>query len=122
MAGSNFDPNPAKFLQIYANDPKFVLALRELEAMDTSIGDDNSPAANSVMVRYLNVLLTQREEEIQDRILLIQERDKELQERDKELQGLIDEIHRIYASRRYKLGHLIIHPIEYVVKSLHITK
>jgi hypothetical protein len=115
MTGSNFDPNPAKFLQIYANDPKFVLALRELEAVDTSIGDDNSPAANSVMVRYLNVLLTQREEEIQDRILLIQERDKELQ-------SLIDEIHRIYVSKRYKIGHLIIHPIEYVVKSLRITK
>lgn len=115
MAGSIFDPNPARFLQVYGNDPKFISALRELEDLDTSIGDQNSPASNSVMVRYLNVLLTQREDEIQDRILLIEERDKELQR-------LIDEIHRIYSSKRYKLGHLIIHPIEFVIKSLRAAK
>jgi hypothetical protein len=115
MAGNNYDPNPGKYLVVYGGDPKFLQSLRELEGVDTSIGNVNSPISNSAMVRYLNVLLTQREEEIQDRILLIQERDKELQR-------LIGEIHRIYSSKRYRVGHFIIFPIESVIKLLRNSK
>jgi hypothetical protein len=115
VAGNKYDPNPGKYLVVYGDDPKFLQSLRDLEEVDTSIGDLNSPISNSLMVRYLNVLLTQREEEIQDRILLIQERDRELQR-------LIDEIHRIYASKRYKLGHFIILPIESMINFLRNLK
>jgi hypothetical protein len=115
VAGNNFDPNPAKYLEVYSDDPKFLNSLRELEEVDSSIGEANSPTSNRVMVRYLNVLLNLKEEEIQDRISLIQDRDKELQR-------LIDEIHRIYSSKRYKLGHWIIHPIEFVIKRLRAAK
>lgn len=115
MAGNNFDPNPAKYLVVYGNDPKFLKSLRDLEEVDASIGDVNSPTSINVMVRYLNVLLAQKEDEIQDRISLIQERDKELQK-------LIDEIHRIYSSRRYRMGHLIIRPIESMIKRFYKAK
>ena len=122
MMGNNLDPNPAKYLVVYGDNPKFLQSLRDLEEVDTSIGEHNSPMSNSVMVQYLNVLLTQREDEIQDRILLIQERDNLIQQRDKELQRLVDEIHRIYSSKRYKLGHFIILPIEYMINLLRNSK
>jgi hypothetical protein len=109
MSRTNHDPNPAKYLVVYGDDPVFTAALRDLDDTDSSIGEVNEIKSNSVMVRYLNILLCQRENEIQDRILLIQDRDKELQR-------LIDEIHRIYSSKRYRVGHLIIHPIETVIR------
>lgn len=109
MSGTNHDPNPAKYLVVYGDNPVFTAALRDLDDTDSSIGEINQIKSNNVMVRYLNILLSQREDEIQDRILLIQDRDKELQR-------LIDEIHRIYSSKRYKLGHFIILPIESMIK------
>ena len=102
---SNFDPNPAKYLVVHGDDSRFIEALRHLDETDAKVGDSNSLPSNTVMVRYLNVLLLQKEEEIQERILLIQERDTELQR-------LIDEIHRVYSSKRYKLGHMLIGPVE----------
>lgn len=105
MAESGFDPNPAKYLVVYGDDPRFKAALWALDETDTNVGETNSVRSNTIMVRYLNVLLSQKENEIQDRISLIQERDIELQQ-------LIDEIHRIYSSKRYKIGHLLINPIE----------
>ena len=105
MAESGFDPNPAKYLVVYGDDPRFKAALRDLDETDTNIGETNSVPSNTIMVRYLNLLLSQKENEIQDRISLIQERDIELQQ-------LIDEIHRVYSSKRYKIGHLLINPIE----------
>lgn len=115
MAGNDFDPNPARCLVVYSDNPKFLNSRWELEEVDSSIGEANSLTSNWVMVSYLNVLLNLNEEEIQDQILLIQDRDKELKR-------LIDEIHRIYSSKRYKLGHLIVHPIESVIKTLPATK
>ena len=103
--GTNQDPNPAKYLVVYGDDPRFKAALWDLDETDTNVGETNSVRSNTIMVRYLNVLLSQKENEIQDRISLIQERDIELQQ-------LIDEIHRIYSSKRYKIGHLLINPIE----------
>ena len=105
MAESSFDPNPAKYLVVYGDDPRFKAALWDLDETDTNVGETNSVRSNTIMVCYLNVLLSQKENEIQDRISLIQERDIELQQ-------LIDEIHRIYSSKRYKIGHLLINPIE----------
>ena len=105
MAESGFDPNPAKYLVVYGDDPRFKAALWDLDETDTNVGETNSVRSATIMVRYLNVLLSQKENEIQDRISLIQERDIELQQ-------LIDEIHRIYSSKRYKIGHLLINPIE----------
>ena len=105
MAESGFDPNPAKYLVVYGDDPRFKAFLWDLDETDTNVGETNSVRSNTIMVRYLNVLLSQKENEIQDRISLIQERDIELQQ-------LIDEIHRIYSSKRYKIGHLLINPIE----------
>ena len=102
---SSFDPNPAKYLVVHGDDPRFIEAIRHLDETDAKVGDSNSLPSNTVMVRYLNVLLLQKEEEIQERILLIQERDTELQR-------LIDEIHRVYSSKRYKLGHMLIGPVE----------
>ena len=109
--GANHDPNPAKYLVVHGDDPRFIEALRHLDETDATVGDSNSVPSNTVMVRYLNVLLSQKEEEIQDRILLIQERDIELQR-------LIDEIHRIYSSKRYKLGHMLIGPVESIISRL----
>lgn len=108
---SSFDPNPAKYLVVHGDDPRFIEALRHLDETDATVGDSNSVPSNTVMVRYLNVLLSQKEEEIQDRILLIQERDIELQR-------LIDEIHRVYSSKRYKLGHMLIGPVESIISRL----
>lgn len=105
MPESDFDPNPAKYLALYGDNPRFLSALRDLDETDSVIGETISVPSNTVMVRYLNTLLSQKEEEIQDRILLIQERDRELQR-------VIDEIHRVYSSKRYKLGHKIISPFE----------
>lgn len=105
MPESTYDPNPAKYLVVYGDDPRFKAALRDLDESDTNIGETNSVPSNTIMVRYLNILLSQKENEIQDRISLIQERDLELQR-------LIDEIHRVYSSKRYKVGHLLINPIE----------
>ena len=108
---SRFDPNPAKYLVVHGNDPRFIEALRHLDETDAKVGDSNSVSSNTVMIRYLKVLLSQKEEEIQDRILLIQERDTELQR-------LIDEIHRVYSSKRYKLGHMLIGPVESFISRL----
>ena len=93
MAESGFDPNPAKYLVVYGDDPRFKAALWALDETDTNVGETNSVRSNTIMVRYLNVLSL-------------------IQERDIELQQLIDEIHRIYSSKRYKIGHLLINPIE----------
>lgn len=109
--GTNYDPNPAKYLVVYGDDPKFLAALRDLEETDTRVGEANSVPSDMVMVRYLNVLISQKEGEIQDRILIIQERDTELRR-------LIDEIHRIYSSKRYKLGHMLIGPVESFISRL----
>jgi hypothetical protein len=122
MAGDNFDSNPAKYLVVYGDDPKFLKSLRELADVETSIGEANSSNSNSVMLSYLNVLLAQKEDEIQDRILLIQERDKDLQASIEQIQTLIMEIHRIYASKRYRLGHLILNPIEMTINLLRTTR
>lgn len=108
---SSFDPNPAKYLVVHGDDSRFKEALRHLDETDAKLGDSNSVPSNTVMVRYLNVLLSQKEEEIQDRILLVQERDIELQR-------LIDEIHRVYSSKRYKLGHMLIGPVESIISRL----
>lgn len=108
---SGFDPNPAKYLVVYGDDPKFLAALRDLEETDTRVGEANTVPSNMVMVRYLNVLLSQKEVEIQDRIKLIQERDVELQR-------LIDEIHRVYSSKRYRFGHVLIGPVESFISRL----
>lgn len=111
MPESDFDPNPARYLAVYGDDHKFTAALRDLVETDMEIGEINSVPSNSIMVSYLNALLSQKEDEIQDRILLIQERDLELQR-------LIDEIHRIYSSKRYKIGHLVIGPIESTISRI----
>jgi hypothetical protein len=116
MSRTNHDPNPAKYLVVYGDDPVFTAALRDLNDTDFSIGEVNEIKSNSVMVRYLNILLCQREDEIQDRILQIQDRILQIQDRDKELQRLIDEIHRIYSSKRYRVGHVMINPIETVIR------
>ena len=108
---SNFDSNPSKYLVVYGDDPRFKDVFRHLDETDAKVGDTNSVPSNTVMVRYLNILLSQKEEEFQDRILLIQERDTELQR-------LIDEIHRVYSSKRYKLGHMLIGPVESFISRL----
>ncbi len=91
MQKSNYDPNQAKWLVVYGDSDDFNSALRELEKTDSEIGDQNSVVSNKVMIRYLNILITQKEEEIQD---------------------LISTVHRLYSSKRYRIGHLLINPIE----------
>lgn len=108
---ANHDSNPAKYLVVYGNDPSFLSALRDLDENDSNLGETNSVPSNTMMVRYLNTLLSQKEEEIQDRIKLIQERDTDLQR-------LINEIHRIYSSKRYKLGHMLIGPVESFIANI----
>lgn len=105
MSDSNFDPNPAKYLVVYGNDDKFKSALRNLSNLDEEIGEETSVVSNKAMVRYLNILIAQREEEI----LL----------RDERIQELIENVHRLYSSKRYKLGHLVLNPIE---KTLNLFK
>ena len=111
MPEPGFDPNPAKYLVLYGDNPSFLSALRDLDETDSVIEETISVPSNTAMVRYLNILLSQKEDEIQNRILLIQKRDMELQQ-------LIDEIHRVYSSKRYKLGHLIIGPVESFISRL----
>ena len=64
MPESSFDPNPAKYLVVYGDDPRFKAALWDLDETDTNVGETNSVLSNTIMVRYLNVLLSQKENEI----------------------------------------------------------
>ena len=91
MSDSNFDPNPAKYLVVYGNDDKFKSALRNLNNLDEEIGEETSVVSNKAMIRYLNIIIADREEEIQT---------------------LIKTVQRLHTSKRYKLGHLILNPIE----------
>ena len=111
MKENNHDQNPGRYLVVYGDDPKFLSSLRDLDKTDSAIGDTNSAISNTLMVQYLNTLVSQKEDEIQDRICQIQERDKQIQ-------LLIDEIHRIYSSKRYKVGHLAISPVESIISRI----
>ncbi len=104
MQKSNYDPNQAKWLVVYGDSDDFNSALRELEKTDNEIGDQNSVVSNKVMIRYLNILIAQREEEIQVR--------------DVRIQDLISTIHRLYSSKRYRIGHFLINPIEKTLNKL----
>jgi hypothetical protein len=88
---AHHDLNQAKWLVVYGDSNDFDSALRELEKKDHQIGEQNSVVSDKVMIRYLNVLITQKQEEIQD---------------------LISTVHRLYSSKRYRIGHLLINPIE----------
>ena len=111
VSESSLDPNPPKYFVAHSDDPRFTNSLDDLNEIDANIGNASSVPANTVLANYLDALLSQKEDEIQDRILLIQKRDSELQR-------LIDEIHRIYSSKRYKVGHMLIGPIESIFSKL----
>ena len=98
MTESNFDPNPAKYLVVYGNDDKFKSALRNLNDLDEEIGEETSVVSNKAMVRYMNIVIADREQEIQT---------------------LITTVQHLYASKRYRLGHFILNPIE---KTLNLFK
>ena len=99
--GTNQDPNPAKYLSVYGDEPRFTSALRDLDHLDSTIGDTTSGPSHNALILYLNTLLAQKEDEIQERIQLIQERDKEL--------------NRLYLSKRYRIGHCVVRPLEVVL-------
>jgi hypothetical protein len=75
--------------------------LKELELMDSKIGDSVTEKSRPFLLLHLDEFLSISEQKIQDR--------------DFEIQKHITWIHKIYQSRRYRLGNSIIRPIEIVL-------
>ncbi len=64
MSESNLDPNPTKYLAVNGNDQKFKSALRNLNNTDEEIGEEASAVSNKAMIRNINTVIVDREEEI----------------------------------------------------------
>jgi hypothetical protein len=65
--------------------------LKEIENLDSAIGEMVSEESRPYLILHLDKLLSKKELEVQKHV---------------------EWIHKIYSSRRYRLGHALIKPIE----------